>query len=42
MEILFTKGCDCMFYKDNDVPEPSLKNTIMSRRNKIWKKKLKS
>ena len=29
-----------MLYKDNDVPEPSLKNTITSGRNKIWKKKL--
>lgn len=39
---IILKGCDCMFYKDNDVPEPSLLHTMKSWRKKIWKKKLKN
>lgn len=39
--VLSQEGCDCMFYKDNDVPESySLKNIQFNLEGHLWKKEL--
>lgn len=37
------KGCDCMFYKDNDVPESRrFQNIQLNLEEQLWKKELKN
>ena len=37
------EGCDCMFYEDNDVPEPTfIQNIQLNLEGQLWMKELKN